>query len=1004
MRADFSRDTFDQRKQYVGVLLQQGRVLTDADWNEQVDLTRHRHQQTSRDVVGPAGAPRDGGGFAVGVTPDGKDLTLSPGRIYIDGLAVDNDPQATPGKVAAATTLTVDTTELDGRVLATGDPVVLSGSSSAPKTAVVAGVAAQTVTLTAAHGLAAGTDLTVARRPLLSNQPYAVRPAASATLGGDSATPGRYAVVLHARLHGTTVLDDPLMAEPALGGPDTSARVGVVWRAALARVGAVGSGTCSSWVAPAPTARLRPSLTQPPDAGGDCALPAEAGYRGVRNSLYRVEVAELNTDGTVKRLLWDADNGSVAAPATSVDGSTVHLSSFGPQGSSAFSNGRVVTVEDETTGWVSRPALVRTVQAPNVAKLEVELDSSPGTVGRRPRLRRWGGVVNVTGTGPVVIDQGLRVQVTGTATVGAYWLIPARSALAGSGDLQWPAGSSEQYAARPPHGPTDAWTTLTLVDFDGTSFKAVPGDACRTEFPSLTTITADDVSYDNTTVDLDAPTVQDALEALAGRAGACTVVLKPTENWAAAIAAIPAGAHARLCFTAGEFTTSSRVVVEGKGHVVVEGIGPGTLVRAKADEVALAFVGCASVTVRDLCLDAGRSARPGGGDGLGGALTVTGSPLVSVERVTASCAGASLPLASCVSIAGTGPTDLTRAPAAGVFASRAIVRDCSLSPGEYQVGLSIRDMRHVDVSGVVVSAPPSGATQVAAMSGVLRRRLRGAVIAGTVTQGTPGGTGMAATTFYSPGGMREVAVPGLDLLMQTPAALQRAWLETLTRFPRTGDRAPRSHLLDLADEALLVEPTPRAGRLRADIDRVVAARTAPSWQGIVIAGQTLGQLTVRDCRVSAAIQGIHVGASRAESSRGPWLAVERVQVTGNTVSTLVPPEGAGARHGIYVGNASAALVADNMVSLVNQSLRDVIPSRGIAVAGYLGPSIVVRDNTSTGFPIGVSLRAFGDANLSAAVRWVIRGNTFWASTPKNVPVETAYKRTNARAVLVDNLP
>ena len=35
MKGDFSRETFDRARHYSAVLLQQGRVQLDADWNEQ---------------------------------------------------------------------------------------------------------------------------------------------------------------------------------------------------------------------------------------------------------------------------------------------------------------------------------------------------------------------------------------------------------------------------------------------------------------------------------------------------------------------------------------------------------------------------------------------------------------------------------------------------------------------------------------------------------------------------------------------------------------------------------------------------------------------------------------------------------------------------------------------------------------------------------------------------------------------------------------------------------
>ncbi|MFO0614269.1 MAG: DUF6519 domain-containing protein [Polyangiaceae bacterium] len=65
MPGDFSRIAFVPSKGYVGVLMQQGRVQLDYDWNQQVDILQHRLGALTRDVVGPEGAPRGAPGFAV---------------------------------------------------------------------------------------------------------------------------------------------------------------------------------------------------------------------------------------------------------------------------------------------------------------------------------------------------------------------------------------------------------------------------------------------------------------------------------------------------------------------------------------------------------------------------------------------------------------------------------------------------------------------------------------------------------------------------------------------------------------------------------------------------------------------------------------------------------------------------------------------------------------------------------------------------------------------------
>jgi hypothetical protein len=65
MKGDFSRLTFNPKKRYSGVLMQQGRVQLDADWNEQVDITSHRIETETRDLIGNGGAPSENPGFEI---------------------------------------------------------------------------------------------------------------------------------------------------------------------------------------------------------------------------------------------------------------------------------------------------------------------------------------------------------------------------------------------------------------------------------------------------------------------------------------------------------------------------------------------------------------------------------------------------------------------------------------------------------------------------------------------------------------------------------------------------------------------------------------------------------------------------------------------------------------------------------------------------------------------------------------------------------------------------
>ncbi len=65
MKADLSRNTFHRVRHYSSVRLQQGRVVTDADWNEQADVTRYRAERQAWDTIGTCGAPLSGNGYAL---------------------------------------------------------------------------------------------------------------------------------------------------------------------------------------------------------------------------------------------------------------------------------------------------------------------------------------------------------------------------------------------------------------------------------------------------------------------------------------------------------------------------------------------------------------------------------------------------------------------------------------------------------------------------------------------------------------------------------------------------------------------------------------------------------------------------------------------------------------------------------------------------------------------------------------------------------------------------
>jgi len=97
MKGDFSRDTFDRTKHFSRVLMQQGRVQLDADWNEQAAILLHYLRTLAADLIGPfAGPAGDSNGFRIGDADiNSKDFSIGKGRYYVDGILCENDMENT---------------------------------------------------------------------------------------------------------------------------------------------------------------------------------------------------------------------------------------------------------------------------------------------------------------------------------------------------------------------------------------------------------------------------------------------------------------------------------------------------------------------------------------------------------------------------------------------------------------------------------------------------------------------------------------------------------------------------------------------------------------------------------------------------------------------------------------------------------------------------------------------------------------------------------------------
>jgi S-layer protein (TIGR01567 family) len=518
MKGDFSRNTFSQEKHYSGVLMQQGRVQMDADWNEQQAIHEHRVEVEANDVIGRCGTPSLAEGFRIGVLDGGIDLSISPGRFYVDGILCELEDGDSLGFTILPEDLTrippqegltitiVDCMSLDGRPFEAGQWVELSSSQAreALKTRIrILSVSRRSnnLILDATEEIRKswqGKFGTLKRVNSYLTQPDLPNPE---PLKEDC----NYAVYLDVWKRHITALDDPLIKEKALGDPDTATRVKIVWQVRLLELekrDATGCYEllgklilCDSISTGSMNAHIDPTSQEPKE----CELPLKGGYQWMENQLYRVEIHNPGELG-VATFKGSRDNGSVVSSVTAIDAKTLTLSDLGRDDSLGFHDGDWVELIDddlELNGNKGHLAMMTIIEKD---KFKVTINPSPPTelsdISKlsHPKLRLW---TRAEAEGIKTQKEWVRLEgeievqfsADGHYQTGDYWLIPARAASQDSQKIEWPQDENKNPIPQPPLGVYHHCCPLAIISSNKKGEVTVASD-CRKIFPALTDLTS----------------------------------------------------------------------------------------------------------------------------------------------------------------------------------------------------------------------------------------------------------------------------------------------------------------------------------------------------------------------------------------------------------------------------------------------------------------------------------------------------------------------------------
>jgi hypothetical protein len=502
MKGDFSRLTFNRAKSFTRVLMQQGRVQLDSDFNEQVEILWHYLRTLATDLIGPHGGPA-GEMLGFAVTPkaaqnrkDLEDLIIGYGRYYVDGILCENLPggmmmedahSAKPGHAAEHEMSEDEGTngqddEDEGAMART------PGTPGFPGGPILPGMP---------HSPDTGVSYYGQRGAILSAEEARAR--------YDEIPKEQHPFLLYLDVWERSVsgIEEPGIVEVALGGPDTAARTQVVWQVRAEELKNVkadeihcdefeGSATWTNLLnklQPKERGRLAAKAREPrtEESTDPCIISPDALYRGAENQLYRVEIHTGGTTNSVPRATfkWSRDNGSNVYPVLTVKDKMVFLEHLGRDSRSGLQAGDWVEIVTDEYTPLRRAQPLSQVESVDPIGMTVTLKTAPpaNALGKYPMLRRWDqrtGDQNVGGLELndddddkdrdnaafikaqwLNLEDGIQVRFEAgrTYVAGDYWLIPARTA---TGDIQWPRGDNPML---PPQGITHHYAPLAGVFF-----------------------------------------------------------------------------------------------------------------------------------------------------------------------------------------------------------------------------------------------------------------------------------------------------------------------------------------------------------------------------------------------------------------------------------------------------------------------------------------------------------------------------------------------------------
>ncbi len=460
-------------------------------------------------------------------------------------------------------------------------------------------------------------------------------------------------------------------------------------------------------------------------------------------------------------------------------------------------------------------------------------------------------------------------------------------------------------------------------------------------------------------------TVQAALDALVcAQNGCCSMIIEPTDDVAAKLAAIKDGQDADICFKRGNYVLPSGVTLANKGHILIRGVGVSTRLLGSNTETVLKVSACKSITIRDIAIQGTQSSES---NRLNGALDIFDTLTVDLTGLTLTCASSvTLRTASCLRVS-YGAQD---------NASSIRIQKCQFNPGHRQTGLLLINANRARIENNEIQVRKKSDKWVLKeqlKNAQYRKGFRNVLISNISLMPGNSETGINRNGSYTYNQQTFYYSMAPDVVSSWQAFVNN----------EIDDKGMDTYefmgfLKSLADKILLSEGNDGGTTFVNWYKEMASAIPNIASQGITVGGTCAQDILIANNTIRGVGQGIHIGLSNAGTEANKPELAGRIQIRNNHITTYLSTEYKGERHGVFVGNCHSLDIEANYLwsqKFPGATDREI---EGIRCYGFIGKTFLVRNNHLNNFSTGIFARflATQDKKVWQIVNNMCEGATY----------------------------